>query len=216
MGFYTDEVRVGQRLLTTFDTTTTPTAEVVLEIIDEVENEIDSAAGRSYRKRNFTSEYHDYNGIGCIVVKNPGLNSVTSLEYTDDDGSTWTTIPSTSYDLYTDFDMIEFKPDTVTSVRPPIPTGNRVVRISYSAGPSVAPYRITKLATSMACLEVIRTQVNSSANSTGGEVQVGPIRVTEPGSFSVTFVRELKAEIADSLARLSSGRIRTTVAKRWD
>jgi hypothetical protein len=210
MGFYTDTDKVGQRLRTTFSSTTTPTLDVIDEMIDEVENEIDSYAGRSYRKRTVTAEYHDYSGSGFILTKNPGLSSVTTLQYTDDDGATWNTISASQYDLYSDFDMIEFKPELF------IPKGNRVIRITYVAGPDVVPARISKLATSMACLEVIRSQVNSSGNTAGGEVQVGPIRVTEPGAFSVNLVRSLQSEIDATLTQLSSSRMKTTVTKRWD
>lgn len=210
MGFYTDTDRVGARLRTTFSTTSTPTLDSVDEIIDEVENEIESMAGRVYRRQTISSEYHDYNGVGFIVVKTPGLASITSLEYSSDEGVTWTALTASDYDLYLDHDMVEFK-KTVS-----IPTGNRVVRITYVAGPATTPLRITKLATAMACLEVIRTQVYSSGNSTGGEVQVGPIRVSEPGQFSLSLVRDLKGEVESSLARLSQSRMYTTVAKRWD
>lgn len=210
MGFYTDTDRVGQRLRTAFTSSTTPSVDTVDEIIDEVENEIDSIAGRSYRKQTIANELHDYSGVGFVVVKKPGLQSVSLVEYTADDGATWTTVSADDYYVYPDNDFVQFK----NSIG--IPSGFRNVRISYVSGPSVAPLRITKLATAMACLEVIRTQVYSSGNSSGGEVQVGPIRVTEPGMFSVSLVRDLKADTESLLSRLSQARIVTTVAKRWD
>ena len=53
------------------------------------------------------------------------------------------------------------------------------------------------------------------ASEDGGDVQVGPIKISDPGNFSVNYVVNMKQSIDSRLNKLSQHRMRTTVGKRW-
>lgn len=212
MGRYTTAEIVASRLRTKFSATSEPTASDVEDMIAEVEEAIDDAAGRTFNSSTTVSnEYHDYAGGTFLVVKNPGLLTVTSVEYSSDGGTTWSTISASNYLVDTDYDLIRFKTNTVTGQYPSIPEGDRTIRISYTYGYSSVPYRIRRLATDMAKLEVIASAVGSSAQEEGGTIKVGPIQVIDPTNFSVTVLQQERASVEERLSKLQGSRIRTTI-----
>jgi hypothetical protein len=213
---YVTVPEIEARLRTTFDYSTTPTDAHIQELIEDAQGLIDETAGRTWMPSVAVSqEYHDYNGEGMVVVKKPGLLTVTSLEYTGDNGSTWNTIASTGYEVYTDYDSIELKPDTTTGQVASIPRGQKKLRVSYTYGAEEVPSRIKRLAADIVVVDTIKGIINNSANSQGGSVQVGPIRVEDPGMYSLNAIKGMTDSISDRLGSLRSSRISTTVGKNF-
>lgn len=210
---YTTSDRVGERLRTTFDGSSTPTAAVVDEIISEAEATINKYAGRAFTQATYTNELYDHNGADFITVKNPDLQSVSSIEYSTDGGDSWTALSSSDYVVYTDFDRIERNRYKATDW---VPAGFQNLRITYDAGPSSVPVHIRSLATDMAVAEVIRSVIGKSANTEGGRISVGSISIDDPAMFSVNYLSALDSSIMSRLAKLAEGRVRTTIGKRWD
>jgi hypothetical protein len=217
MGNYTSIELVGSRLRTAFSDTTTPSASDVEDIISEAEATIEDYAGRVFTSGNtVTNEYHDYNGEGLLIVKNPGLLTVTSIEYTTDNYATWTTLAAANYQVDTTYDTIYIRPSTSSGVSVSIPSGYRNVRITYTHGKAAVPLRIQRLATDMAVLEVVKTQLNSSTSSSAGSISVGPIALGALAGTSVQYLTNLRDTVNERLENLQQSRIRTTVGKRWD
>lgn len=213
---YVTVPEIEARLRTTFDYSTTPTDAHIQELIEDAQSLIDETAGRSWLPSiSVSNEYHDYNGEGMIVVKKPGLLTVTALEYTGDNGTTWNTISSTGYEVYTDYDSIELKPDTTTGQVASIPRGQKKIRVSYTYGAEEVPSRIKRLAADIVVVDTIRGIINTSANTQGGAVQVGPIRVDDPGMYSLNAIKGMTDSISERLDTLRSSRISTTVGKNF-
>ena len=206
---------IEARLRTTFGTATEPTETQVTTWIEDAQDYIDELAGRTWQGTATEIEYQDYNGGGVIITKKPGLQSVTTLEYTSDGGTTWNTIASTGYDLYTDYDTIELTTDTLSGSYPAIPRGNKKIRLTYVYGATSVPPRIKSLAEDMVVMDTVKSLVNSSANTQGGAVQVGPIRVDDPSMFSLQALKGMENSIKDRLDNLSNARIKTTVGKNF-
>jgi hypothetical protein len=207
---------IESRLRTTFGTATEPTEAQITTWIEDAQDYIDELAGRTWQGSfTATNEYQDYNGENIVVVQNPGLLTVTTLEYTANNGVSWTAIPSTAYEVYSDYDSIEFKPDSVTGSTPSIPRGQKKIRLTYTYGASSVPPRIKRLAEDMVVLDTIESLISSSANTQGGSVQVGPIRVDDPGMFSLNAVKGIESSVSRRLDALSSSRIRTSIGKNF-
>lgn len=214
---YTTSAKVGNRLRTTFDGTTTPTATEVDEIISEQEAQINQYAGKRFDQRTITQEMYDHDGSNAIHTKNP-LVSVTTLEYSSDNGDSWTTVPSTDYIVDTEYDRIERKVGGSSNTGDwPNVRGQQTVRITYEAGYASPPLRIASLATDMAVLEVIRTLLNSQSNEEGGDIQVGPIEIGESKLLqSPGYITSLKDSIQRRLSKLGGSRMWTTTGKLWN
>ena len=67
--------------------------------------------------------------------------------------------------------------------------------MSYTKGYATTPLEIQKLATLLVSKRVISTILNSQANTEGGSIQVGTIRVSDPGSFSVNYIKGMQDNI---------------------
>lgn len=212
---YTTVADVAARLDTTIDATTTPSTTDTENIISEAEAEINKVSGKQYTQQTVTNELHDYHGEGFIIVKESNLQSVTSVEYTTDDGDTWSTVDSDNYRVYEDYDQIKFKPSSTGGSVPALPFGDETIRVTYTAGPSSVPKYISKLTLHMAIREVVSVVINNSANQQGGDIKVGPIEISDPSMFSMNYLSQLDDSIDERLSKLSRARIRTTVGKSW-
>lgn len=214
---YVTVPEIEARLRTTFDYSTTPTDAHIQELIEDAQSLIDETAGRTWTADNIvTNEYQDYNGEGMVVVKKPGLLTVTTLEYTLDSGTTWSTLSSSAYEVYTDYDSIEFKPDSTTGQVAAIPSGQKKIRVSYTYGSSEVPARIKRLAADIVVVDTVQGIINTSANTQGGAVQVGPIRVDDPGMYSLNAIKGMTSSISSRLDGLRSSKISTTVGKNFN
>jgi len=213
---YTTVAKVGTRLRTTFDGTTIPTDTEVETIISEQESRINSYAGKRFDQHTVTNELYDHDGSSVILTKDP-LVSVTTLEYTDDNGDSWTTVQATDYIVDTDYSRIERKVGGSSNTHEwPRVSGQQAVRLTYEAGYSSPPSRITSLATDMAALGVIRTLLNSQSNEEGGDIQVGPIEIGESKLLqNPGFIRNMRESVEKRLSKLSGPRSFTTVGKSW-
>lgn len=208
---YTTSERVAQRLRATFDTTTTPTDTVVDEIISEAEEMVNEVSGTVFTSSNaFTNELYDHDGSNRIFLKHVPVQTVSSVEYSTD-GSTWTALASSDYYLDTTYGVIEKEKNATKWPG----SGVRNVRITGTYGFDEVPLMIRSLTTSIASLEVLKTAVADSANSSGGSVKVGPIEIDEPGSSSLSTVQELQSDINTRLDKIGGSRYMTTIGKRW-
>jgi hypothetical protein len=207
---------VADKLRTTFGTSTEITEDVVEGWIEDAQDYIDELAGRSWQGVvAVEEELYDYDSTGVIVVKRPGLVSVQSVQYTPDSGATWTTISPSAYVVYSDYDTIELRPSLTTGEYPVIPYGQQKLRLSYTYGSSVVPPRIKRLAEDMVVMDAVQSLVSSSANTQGGTVQVGPIRVSDPSAFSLNALKGMESSVRARLDSLSGSRIKTTIGKNF-
>lgn len=216
MARYTSLSLVGDRLGTEFTSSSSPTDQEVNKIIDDVEALIDSYAGRRFDAYTKSNEYYDHDGSDFITTTEP-LVSVVSLEKTTDGGDTWVSVPSTDYVVYPEFNRIEKRVggSSNTGAFPNI-SGQRVVRITYKAGYSTVPQDIVALATDMAVLEVMKLIINTQVFESGGDIQVGPIRISESVLLnSPGYIKELQDRVESRLSALQQGRFWTTSSKRW-
>lgn len=213
---YTTVAEVGARMRTTFDGSSTPTATEVDAIISEQEAIINQYAGRRFDSYTVTNELHDHDGGDVIMVAEP-LVSVTTLEYTTDGGDTWIEVPSTDYIVEADYQRIERKVggSSNTGAWPRV-SGQRTVRVTYSAGYSSPPEHITALALDMSVLAVVGTLLSSQSNEEGGDIKVGPIEIGESRLLNNPgYVRDMQGSVERRLQSLQKSKIWTTVQKNW-
>ena len=213
---YTTASKVATKLRTSFDTTTSPSLADVEELISEQEALINQYAGRRFDQYPVSNEYHDHNGSAFITLENP-LVSITTLEYTLDNGDTWVTVPNTDYIVEADYNRIERKIGGSTNTHKwPSVSGQRTVRITYNAGYSSPPARIAALALDMSVLAVIRTLLNAQSNEEGGDIKVGPIEIGESRLLNNPgYVRNLQDSVENRLNNLGGSRLWTSVSKSW-
>lgn len=170
--------------------------------IGEAKAEIDLYSGRVWESTAISSsapEYYDYDGSGSLLLFNRPVISVEKLEIetmgVGATSSSWTTLTegrtsSASFELYKDEGIVRFHPSTES--RPLF--GSRNVRVAYTHGKSTTPLIITRLATMIVAERYITTFANASAGSQGGSITVGPISISDPGSFSINRLNNIRSE----------------------
>jgi len=219
---YTTQALIEGYLRTTFDGTTTPTSATIAGWITWAESEIDQRIQGTFGTSAVADEVYDFNeyttkkstetetfwddqtaridqsvynlGNDVLELKQKPVVSVSKVERNLNSVTS-----SASWETLTEGVGGDYLVDTtnarITFIQNPPRYGKQSVRVNYVYGYSSVPSTVERLATLLVAREVVRSAANRSANQEGGSVQVGPIRVTDPSSFSIDFVRSINDEI---------------------
>ena len=193
---YTDYKKVSSQLGgTTLTHTSTPNIADVNEWISEAEAEINERTGFIYSQVTFTDNIYDWEGNDDILRLPFEIVSISSLSYNDQyagETPSWTTkTADEDYFVYGESSEIEFNNRKFKPL-----SGKKRFKVSGVKGKSEVPTIIQRLCTLMVANRVVETVVQNQAfANSGGDVQVGTIKVGNPSSFSISSVESRNREI---------------------
>lgn len=189
----------------TISSTTTPSESDVNSWISQAESEIEAKTGKVWSSTAFTSTTLDSDGGQYFRFPWAPVISISLFQFETNglgaSSESWTSLTegrNNDFILYVNDGEIEF---TGKSNKPGYGKQNIVASGVY--GYSVVPPRIQSLATMMVVKKVIDATINASAQEEGGSVTVGNISITDPSTFSVSHVRQLRANIKDMFDELA-------------
>jgi len=196
---YTDVDKVSAQLHgLTIDSSSTPSEYSVEQWIKEADSEIDSRTGLSFSPQPISSEIFDWEGNDDILRLSREIAEISSLYYNSESaGKTpvWTLkTEDVDYYVYGDSGEIEF----IRSNFNPL-SGKKRFKLFGLSGKYIVPPTVSRLSTLMVSSRVIETIIqDQSFSNSGGDVQVGTIKVGNPSDFSINSINAVKKEI-DSL-----------------
>jgi hypothetical protein len=197
---YTTVAAVSEELNgMTINSTTVPSSTTVTTWINQASAQIDLRTGKVWESTVASSILFDSNGTRYFRFPESPVISISTFEYEENglgsDDDSWVSLTegrNDDYILYVMDGEVEF-----TGRRTTPPAGKQNIRVSYTYGYSTTPVYIQRLATLLVSSRVIETIINDSASEGGGNVTVGNISITDPGTFSVTYLKGLTQEIND-------------------
>lgn len=201
-------VQYEVRASAAFSSSTTPSLETVNNWIDEESALLESMTDEVFSSVAATNILIDYDGCGILRVPIIPLISVQTLQYNENshnEAASWVTLQEGNgynYSVYADEGELEFISGTLATNKITPRAGKKRFKLSYTYGYSPVPSEIQRLVTLMVAKRVINSLISSQANSEGGDIQVGTIRVSDPSSFSVNYIKSLNNEIETSLANI--------------
>ena len=204
MSYTTPElIRQEIRAENPFSESTYPNLDTVNEWITQAESEIDMRTGNSYSQTSVTDKVFDWEGFDNILRTEDVMSSVV-LSYNDQaagETPSWTLkTEDIDYYVYGDVGEVEFVPSKFKPL-----SGKKRFKLSYTKGSSSVPAVIERLCTLMVSQRVVQSVIQEQAYSnSGGEVQVGTIKVGNPSNFSVEGFKKNNEEI-ERLFRLVVG-----------
>lgn len=198
------ELRASQA----FSSTTIPSLAQVTEWIKEESATIDYELGYSVAPTQY-DEYYDVGEEDKFYTRVAPVISVDTLLYatsrvgSDDYATSWTTKSSDS-DFYIKKDRGEIVP--IHQKWSPA-TGDRRVRLIYTAGYLTTPLSVQKLATKKVALRTLNTIIyqNVSERNDGGSISVGSINIVEPDSYGVNSYKTLSQDVKVLQEKLTEG-----------
>lgn len=200
---YTDTDAVSAILNgVTIDGTTTPSDDQVDTWIAQSSNELDVMTGRVWTSTLSSSVVLDYDGSGYLRLPKSPVVSISSLEYNKQSlgssSSDWTSLTegrTNDFIVYTDEGEVQFFGSNTP------PAGQQRIRVTYTSGYASTPAWVEKLCAQMVARRFISSVVQGDAKEQGGSITVGNITISDPSTFSASFLRQLDMEIADTLGK---------------
>jgi len=184
-----------------FSSSTTPTLSQVNNWIEEESRVVELRTNTIWGSTLASSTYFDYDGADIFMFPQTPINSITKLEYNvNANGLTpsWVTLEEgfdKNYLLYSDEGEVEFINGQNSTYKIKPKAGKKRLRISYSYGYATTPLQIQKITTKQVALRVASTLLASQANTEGGSIQVGTIRVADPSNYGVTWFNSQRSDI---------------------
>lgn len=191
------------RTSTSFSSSTTPTAATVNTWIDQESSQIDNKTGNAYASTTESSVFLDYDGTGTLLLEHTPLLEISELRYNQaSSGATedWVTLEEgtdKNYMVYLDEGEVKFIAGLNPTTKITPKAGYKKFCVTYKHGYSQVPGFIEKLVTKKVAHRVIGSLANSQTNTEGGDIQIGVIRVAEPGDFSLNYIKGLTQEIKE-------------------
>ena len=204
---YTDINKVSAQLGgITISSSSTPSSSDFLTWIDEADSEINLRTGNLYSSTLVSSEEYDWDNDGDYILRlDNTFSTVSELLYSSEAaGSTPVWVSKTeNVDFYTygDNGEIEFIPSQFKPI-----SGKRRFMVSYVKGSSSVPGYIQRLSTLMVAQRAVQTQVQNQAYAnSGGDIQVGIIKIGSPSAFSMNNYNAMGREIDDIFNKIVGG-----------
>lgn len=200
---YTDADSVSAILNgVTISGTTTPSDDQVDAWIAQASNELEVMTGRIWTSTTASSVILDYDGSGYLRLPKSPVISISSLEYNKQglgsSSSEWTSLTegrTNDFIFYSDEGEVQFFGSNTP------PAGQQRIRVSYTYGYASTPLWVEKLCAQMVARRFIASVVQGDAKEQGGSITVGNITISDPSTFSASFLRQLDTEIEDTLGK---------------
>jgi hypothetical protein len=175
--------------------TSVPSIGDVTEWISEASGEVDSRTGLSFGSEAFSDEIYDWEGNDDILRLPFEIVTISSLYYNAESaGETPVWVLKTvdeDFFVYGDsceveFNLRKFKPLA----------GKNRFKLSGTKGKSTVPPIVQRITTLLVANRFVESVIQQQAfANSGGDVQVGTIKVGNPSSFSVSAVKNNSMEI---------------------
>ena len=200
---YTTATKVKEeiRAITNFSSNTSPKLTTVNAWVQEETADIELRAGAIFGSNLETDQYFDYDGSGTFRFPDSNILSITTFSVNVNamgTAASWVVLEEgydKNYILYSEEAEVNFiSGDSATNKILP-KKGQKRFKITYSRGKDSTPLAVQKLCTLLVSKRVIQSLANSQSNSEGGTIQVGTIRVTEPGNYSLSYLKQMDKEI---------------------
>lgn len=197
------------RASTAFSSSTLPTLADVNRWIEEASNQVELRTNQVFSSTVHSSVFMDYTGGGSLALPYYPVLSIEELRYNKyqvGQAPEWINL-SEGYDqdyiLYSNEGNLEFI-HGVNRANPYSPQeGRKKFCVSYTTGYSSTPLDVQQLTTQLVALRVINSLSASQANEEGGSIQVGTIRIADPTSFSVNYLKSLREQIDEGFKKLN-------------
>jgi len=177
------------------NSSSTPSSSDITTWIGEAESEINIRTGNLYSSTLVSSTVYDWENNDNILRVDGNILSVSEFQYS---ASAAGTAPSwvaktedTDFYVYGEHGEIEFIPSNFKPLE-----GKKRFNVSYIKGSNTVPGLIQRLATLLVAQRVVQTVVQNQAYAnSGGEVQVGTIKVGNPSAFSTNSYSAMGSEV---------------------
>lgn len=189
------------RLTTSFGSNTVPKSTTVTRWIQEESADIELRSNAIFGSNLESSVYFDYDGSGVFRFPDADIISITGFEFNVNARGlvpSWITLEEgfdKNFIVYDDEAEVHFVGGENATYKVMPTSGQQKFRVTYSRGQESTPLSVQKLCTLLVAKRTIQSLSNSQSNSEGGTIQVGTIRVTEPGNYSISYLKSLDAEI---------------------
>jgi hypothetical protein len=204
---YTDIDKISAQLGgVEINSSTTPSSTDVMNWIDEADSEINLRTGNLYSSSLISSEIYDWDNDGDYILRlNDPFIAISELLYSSEPaGSVPVWVSKTeNVDFYTygDNGEVEFIPSQFRPI-----SGKKRFMVSYVKGSPTVPGYIQRLSTLMVAQRVVQTTVQNQAYAnSGGDIQVGIIKIGSPSAFSMTNYNAMSKEIDDIFNNMIGG-----------
>jgi hypothetical protein len=197
-----DYVAAEIRATIPFQDDTLPSLQDVNRWIEQASKEIDIISNAMWGSIVVENEYLDYTNVSNILqLPVANIISIDKIEYNI---NSWGLSPSfitltegidKDYISYVPQNEIQFVKGLNNTWNSFFQSGPKRFRVSYTYGSQTIPPEIEHLCTLMVARRVIRTLISSQANTNQGNISVGPIRVADPSSFSISSFKTMNDEI---------------------
>ena len=200
----------------TIDSSSTPSTDTVEAWIDQEQDLINRETGRLWGYNLIEAEYADYDGSGFLKTLYAPIISITSFETekngidsTEDD---WVTLTegrrsTDSFIVYKTDGELQFHGTT----QPTINYQN--CRTTYAAGYETTNKTVKLILAKKVALRVISTVINGQSSEEGGQITVDVISISDPSTFSLQRVMNLKTEIKTLTSTLGTFKTYRTTRK---
>lgn len=194
-------VEAEVRASTPLSASTIPTSTSVITWIEESSKEIELKTGELFSSTVASSILFDYDGENIFRLPFSELISIDKVEYNKEPINytpNWVVLQNGGV-----YDYITYLPEGeihfvsgVSSSNNVIPlSGKQRLRISYKYGSNSTPLHIQRLATLLVAKRIILSLATNQANTAGGEIQIGTIRITDPSSYGIQYLNNMNSEI---------------------
>lgn len=197
----------------TINATSTPSSTTVENWISQESELLDRETGRVWGTITVTDEVYDYDGSGSILLNHAPIISITSLKKEvngiNAESESWVSLTegrtsSGDYYIYNDEGEIIFHGSNQPTA------GYKCIKTSYSYGYSTTNPIAKMIVAKRVALRVISTVINGQSSEEGGSIKVDVIELSDPTTFSLDRVKQLKEDIKDLINKLGSFKIYRT------
>jgi hypothetical protein len=199
------------RLTSQFSSSTFPSLLTVRQWIEEESKIVELETGQLFSSTVVSSEYLDYDGNGVLRLQNIPILSLTSVQYNIYSTGmvpSWVSLTEgfdKEFISDTELGEIEFIPGVNRTVKMTPTSGRKKFCVSYIHGFSTPPLEIQKLCTLQVTKRILMSLTSSQANTEGGEIQIGTIRITDPSNYSIGYLKSLNEEIKSLIQSIGQG-----------
>jgi hypothetical protein len=184
----------------TINGSSVPSSSTVDSWITQETSILNRETGRVWGTESVTDEYYDYDGSGILRLNNAPVISIDSISYEKNgiNAATelWVSLTegrTSAYDFFVYKDEAELHFHGTSK-----PTsGFQNIKVSYTYGYETINETVKSILSKIVALRVIDSIINGQSTQEGGSITVDVITISDPTTFSLNRVKQLKQDISD-------------------